>query len=163
MLPESLGGHSGDELAVPMDWMYAGFIADRLMYMGGLVFPGSLEWRAGRDALALTVFFSGSPGDLLQLFSMERRERWLALTAEDRGWYTWVDHELERRVALRSASASTDPDTGAALAAWEWLRDTELIPPSAASTTPESGQPAADHWTPAWQVGLSLSHLAVHF
>ncbi|MFE5302347.1 hypothetical protein [Streptomyces sp. NPDC056632] len=163
MLPESPNGRSGGELAVPMGWMYAEFIADRLMYMGALVFPGSLEWRAGRDALALTVYFSGSPSDLFQMFSMERRERWLHLTAEDGAWYAWVNHELERRAALRRTSPSADPDAGAALVAWEWLRDTLLLPPTAGCATSESVRSAADHWTPAWQVGLSLSHLAVDF
>lgn len=55
---ESTEGTGGGELVVPMAWLYAEYIADELLRSGDLMPPTSFEFRAGRDALALTVFLA---------------------------------------------------------------------------------------------------------
>ena len=55
---ESTDGTGGGELTVPMAWLYAEYIADELLRTGDLMPPTSFEFRAGRDALALTIFLS---------------------------------------------------------------------------------------------------------
>ncbi|CAM5275061.1 hypothetical protein SPURM210S_06185 [Streptomyces purpurascens] len=52
------------ELTVPMAWLYAEYIADELLRTGDLMPPTSFEFRAGRDALALTIFLSDTDGEL---------------------------------------------------------------------------------------------------
>src|SRR5258707_7083619 len=60
---ESTDGTGGGELTVPMAWLYAEDIADELLRTGDLMPPTSFEVRAGRDALALTIFLFDNDGD----------------------------------------------------------------------------------------------------
>ncbi|MZD05539.1 hypothetical protein GTW43_10640, partial [Streptomyces sp. SID5785] len=54
----------GGELTVPMAWLYAEYIADELLRTGDLMPPTSFEFRAGRDALALTIYLSDVSDEL---------------------------------------------------------------------------------------------------
>lgn len=160
-LPESDSGSefSGGERDIPMDWLSSQFIAERMMYVSGLGLPDTMEFRAGRDVLALTVFFSGPPQELLDMFSESRRARWAALTAHDEAWRSWVIDRLGRRIARHLETGRLDADVLPVKAALRWLLGTELLPPCAAQG--HLRQPGK-LWTPAWQVGLSLCHLAIH-
>ncbi|MEV8565221.1 hypothetical protein AB0436_06475 [Streptomyces sp. NPDC051322] len=162
MRPESTNGTGDGELLVPMAWMYAEYIADELLRTGELMPPTTIEYRAGRDALALTVFLSdGATGDVR---TVARLDEWLSLTAYDSGWREWVCGRLDRL----AATGSGGPDLPLAAAAWHWLEDTELLaadldavePGGAAPDTAEGDWPQV--WTPAWQLGLPLGHLAIH-
>ncbi|MFD3518990.1 hypothetical protein [Streptomyces sp. NPDC058653] len=171
------GGAGG--LLVPMEWMYAEYVADELLRTGDLMPPTTLEYRAGRDALALTIFLSDGPvggGG-----GMTRMAEWRTLTAYGTGWREWVCHQLdllETRAfqAERTGAAHVDPDLELALAAWRWLEETELLAPDLDAVGAPGGDPltAGDGsaewheeegpqvWTPAWQLGLPLGHLAIH-
>ncbi|NEE16779.1 hypothetical protein G3M58_61235, partial [Streptomyces sp. SID7499] len=46
-----------------MTWLSTEYLADDLLRTGDLMEPTTLEFRAGRDALALTMFLSGFPRD----------------------------------------------------------------------------------------------------
>lgn len=159
MRPESTNGTGGGELLVPMDWMYAEYIADELLRTGDLMPPTTIEYQAGRDALALTVFLSdGAPGGVR---TVARLDEWLSLTAYDTGWREWVCEKLDRL----AAAGAGGPDLTLARAAWRWLEDTELLAADLDAVT--SGAPPGEEegpqvWTPAWQLGLPLGHLAIH-
>ncbi|MEU6979322.1 MULTISPECIES: hypothetical protein [unclassified Streptomyces] len=154
MLPESTNGAGGGGLAVPMDWLCAEYAADDLLRTSGLVEPGSLEFRAGVQALALTVHLAGAGV-----------EEWLWRTSHDHPWSGWVAGRL-------SAPAPEGPDLALARATWRQLRATELraadladlagvagpVPPSPAAGIDEERQV----WLPAWQLGVALAHLALH-
>ncbi|MFC8278235.1 hypothetical protein ACFUJR_38080 [Streptomyces sp. NPDC057271] len=159
---DSSDGRSGGELAVPMGWMYSQVIAERLLYLGHVVPQGTLEYRAGRDALALTVFASSLPTELLDLFSEERRACWISMTSPEVDWHAWITDHLHRREAFQVTTAQPDPDISPALDAWRWLRETELLAPPLVfgDSTPER-EPKGE-WIPAWRVGLSLGHMAMH-
>ncbi|WP_406112837.1 hypothetical protein [Streptomyces sp. NBC_01014] len=159
MRPESTNGTSGGELLVPMDWMYAEYIADELLRTGDLMPPTTIEYRAGRDALALTVFLSD--GAVTGAGSVLRLDEWLSLTAYDTGWREWVC----ARLGELTAGGGHGPDLPLARAAWQWLEDTELLAADLDAVTPValSGQEGGPQiWTPAWQLGLPLGHLAIH-
>lgn len=179
MRPERHDEGGGGGLLVPMAWMYAEYIADELLRTGDLMPPTTLEYRAGRDALALTIFLSdgpvGGPG------GVARMAEWRTLTAYGTGWREWVCHQLdllETRAcqAERSGTARPDPDLELALAAWRWLEETELLAPDLDAVGAPGGDPRTDDggdseqheeegpqvWTPAWQLGLPLGHLAIH-
>ncbi|MCW7991278.1 hypothetical protein XF35_40280, partial [Streptomyces platensis subsp. clarensis] len=94
-----------------MDWLCAEYAADDLLRTSGLVEPGSLEFRAGLQALALTVHLSG-PGV----------EEWLWRTSHDHPWSGWV----EGRLAAPAALTDPGPDLALALATWLRLSATEL-------------------------------------
>ncbi|WP_109005012.1 hypothetical protein [Streptomyces rishiriensis] len=162
---QSTDGTGGGELTVPMAWLYAEYIADELLRTGDLMPPTSFEFRAGRDTLALTIFLSDTDGELPGIRVVTQLETWLSLTAYDQPWQDWVD---ERMSQLRAEAAQLDgpaPDLELAAAAWRWLGETELLAPDLNAVP--GGSPAGEDegpkvWTPAWQLGLPLGHLAIH-
>ncbi|MFE2598842.1 hypothetical protein [Streptomyces sp. NPDC057617] len=174
MRPECTEG-AGGGLLVPMAWMYAEYIADELLRTGDLMPPTTLEYRAGRDALALTIFLSEGPVAGPRVVA--RMDEWRSLTAYGTSWRDWVCARLDRleAAAFESGSRNCDPDLELAGAAWRWLEETELLAadldamgPARADRSPggDTG-PAGETegpqvWTPAWQLGLPLGHLATH-
>ncbi|MEU9352033.1 hypothetical protein AB0D65_13670 [Streptomyces griseoloalbus] len=165
---ESTDGTGDGELTVPMAWLYAEYIADELLRSGDLMPPTSFEFRAGRDALALTVFLSDTDGELSGIRVVTQLETWLSLTAYDQPWQEWVQQRLAELAAQAPASGRTapGPDLGLAREAWRWLRETELLAPDL-NAVPGGGAVAGEDegpkvWTPAWQLGLPLGHLAIH-
>ncbi len=165
---ESTDGTGDGEVTVPMAWLYAEYIADELLRSGDLMPPTSFEFRAGRDALALTVFLSDTDGELSGIRVVTQLETWLSLTAYDQPWQEWVQERLADLEAAADASARTVPDPALELAraAWRWLRETELLAPDL-NAVPGGGAVTGEDegpkvWTPAWQLGLPLGHLAIH-
>ncbi|MFI0235947.1 hypothetical protein [Streptomyces sp. NPDC016845] len=159
MLHESQGGASGadgGELVVPMAWLYAEYIADELLRTGDLMPPTSFEFRAGRDALALTIFLSDSDDELSGIRVVSQLETWSSLTAYDQPWQEWVRERFAERAAIPSA------DLELAAAAWRWLEETELLAPDLDAVPVPDEEDGPKVWTPAWQLGLPLGHLAIH-
>ncbi|WP_371655811.1 MULTISPECIES: hypothetical protein [unclassified Streptomyces] len=161
MRPEGTNGTSGGELLVPMAWMYAEYIADELLRTGDLMPPTTLEFRAGRNALALTIFLSdGAVGGARVV---ARLDEWSSLTAAGRPWHRWVRERLHEREA-----AGSGPDLALARDAWRWLEETELLATDLDAVVPGGVDPRAEVedeprvWTPAWELGLPLGHLAIH-
>ncbi|KAB1146724.1 hypothetical protein F7R91_14170 [Streptomyces luteolifulvus] len=163
---ESTDGAGGGELAVPMAWLYAEYIADELLRTGDLMPPTSFEFRAGRDALALTIFLSDTEGELSGIQVVSQLETWMSLTAYDQPWQDWVGERMAQLAAEAAASGGPAPDLALAEAAWRWLEETELLAPDldavpgGAAVFGEEEGPKV--WTPAWQLGLPLGHLAIH-
>ncbi|MER7486818.1 hypothetical protein ABTY20_13150 [Streptomyces sp. NPDC126497] len=165
---ESTDGTGDGEPTVPMAWLYAEYIADELLRSGDLMPPTSFEFRAGRDALALTVFLSDTDGELSGIRVVTQLETWLSLTAHDQPWQEWVQGRL-RDLSADAAAAGRDgrdPDLELAGEAWRWLCETELLAPDL-NAVPGGGATAGEDegpkvWTPAWQLGLPLGHLAIH-
>ncbi|MFF2959114.1 hypothetical protein ACFVT1_09395 [Streptomyces sp. NPDC057963] len=170
MRPERQDGTSGGgQLLVPMAWMYAEYLADELLRTGDLMEPSTLEYRAGRDALALTIFLSDDGVDAA--LPAARMDELRLLTAYGAAWRGWVCERLDAPGAAGPAPRSTDPDLALARAAWRWLEETELLAADLDALGPPRWEPvgegteaeeAAQVWTPAWQLGLPLGHLAVH-
>ncbi|MDQ0792461.1 hypothetical protein [Streptomyces sp. B1I3] len=174
MRPEQHDGTSGGRLLVPMDWMYAEYLADEVLVTGDLMEPATLEYRAGRDALALTVFLSDGVvlvphAAVADALPAARVDELRLLTAYGTPWTRWVCERLEARARSVLPGGRPDPDLALARAAWRWLEETELL----AADLEAIGAPRRDHpadeqdgearvWTPAWQLGLPLGHLAVH-
>ncbi|PWI13901.1 hypothetical protein DI272_06865 [Streptomyces sp. Act143] len=163
---ESTDGAGGGELTVPMAWLYAEYIADELLRTGDLMPPTSFEFRAGRDALALTIFLSDTDGELSGIRVVSQLETWLSLTAYDQPWQDWVRDRMARLAAEAIDSGGPDPDLDLAEAAWRWLQETELLAPDL-NAVPGGGPVIGEDdgpkvWTPAWQLGLPLGHLAIH-
>ncbi|WP_393101452.1 hypothetical protein [Streptomyces sp. LN325] len=162
---ESTDGTGGGELTVPMAWLYAEYIADELLRTGDLMPPTSFEFRAGRDALALTIFLSDSDGELSGIRVVSQLETWLSLTAYDQPWQDWVREHMAR-LAAEAADRGAAPDLELATAAWRWLEETELLAPDLDAVPGGGPVPGEDDgpkvWTPAWQLGLPLGHLAIH-
>ncbi|BFO19064.1 hypothetical protein SHKM778_54520 [Streptomyces sp. KM77-8] len=161
---ENTDGTGDGELTVPMAWLYAEYIADELLRSGDLMPPTSFEFRAGRDALALTVFLSDTDGELSGIRVVTQLETWLSLTAYDQPWQEWVWGRLRDMAA--DGRDARDPDLELAQEAWRWLRETELLAPDL-NAVPGGGTVAGEDegpkvWTPAWQLGLPLGHLAIH-
>ncbi|MDT0401211.1 MULTISPECIES: hypothetical protein [Streptomyces] len=161
---ENTDGTGDGELTVPMAWLYAEYIADELLRSGDLMPPTSFEFRAGRDALALTVFLSDTDGELSGIRVVTQLETWLSLTAYDQPWQEWVQGRL--RDLAKDGRDARDPDLELAGEAWRWLRETELLAPDL-NAVPGGGAAAGEDegpkvWTPAWQLGLPLGHLAIH-
>ncbi|OAH11054.1 hypothetical protein [Streptomyces jeddahensis] len=163
---DSAGGTGGGELTVPMAWLYAEYIADELLRTGDLMPPTSFEFRAGRDALALTIFLSDTGGELPGIRVVTQLETWLSLTAHDQPWHEWVREHMDRLTAQERESGDPSPDLELAVAAWRWLEETELLAPDLDSVPGSGAVPGEDDapkvWTPAWQLGLPLGHLAIH-
>ncbi|CAM5558390.1 hypothetical protein [Streptomyces fumanus] len=155
------GGGAGG-LTVPMAWLYAEYIADELLRSGDLMPPTSFEFRAGRDALALTVFLSDTGGELCGVEVVSRLETWLSLTAYDQPWQEWVREKLAETSAGGAGRSAADLEL--ARAAWRWLRETELLAPDLNAVPGGAGgeDEGPKVWTPAWQLGLPLGHLAIH-
>ncbi len=126
---ESTDGTGGGELTVPMAWLYAEYIADELLRTGDLMPPTSFEFRAGRDALALTIFLSDTSGELSGIRVITQLEKWLSLTAYDQPWQDWVRERMSRLAADALESGAPAPDLDLAASAWRWLEETELLAP----------------------------------
>ncbi|MCX2923381.1 hypothetical protein [Streptomyces sp. NEAU-W12] len=168
---QSTDGTGDGELAVPMAWLYAEYIADELLRSGDLMPPTSFEFRAGREALALTVFLSATDGELSGIRVITQLETWLSLTAYDQPWQEWVGERLahltaEAATATAAGRTPVDPDLELARSAWRWLRETELLAPDLNAVPGGAAGAGEDEgpkvWTPAWQLGLPLGHLAIH-
>ncbi|QIJ65959.1 hypothetical protein [Streptomyces sp. JB150] len=189
---QSTDGADGGELTVPMAWFYAEYIADELLRHGDLMPPTSFEFRAGRDALALTVFLADTDGELSGIRVVTQLDTWLSLTAYDQPWQDWVRERMAQLTAQAARRGGPAPDLELAAAAWRWLEETELLAPDlnavpggpVAGGTGESGgiggvdeagdigelgvtgvigeEDGPKVWTPAWQLGLPLGHLAIH-
>ncbi|MGV9245284.1 hypothetical protein [Streptomyces sp. NPDC003710] len=162
---ESTDGTGDGDLAVPMAWLYAEYIADELLRTGDLMPPTSFEFRAGRDALALTIFLSDTGGELPGIRVVTQLETWLSLTAYDQPWEDWVRERMGQVTAEAARSGGPAPDLELASAAWRWLEETELLAPDLDAVPGGSvnGEDDGPHvWTPAWQLGLPLGHLAIH-
>jgi hypothetical protein len=156
----------GGELIVPMAWLYAEYIADELLRTGDLMPPTSFEFRAGRDALALTVFLSDTDGELPGIRVVSQLETWLSLTAYDQPWQDWVRERMAKLGAEAAESGEPAPDLELARAAWRWLEETELLAPDLNAVPGGAAAVGEDEgpkvWTKAWQLGLPLGHLAIH-
>ncbi|RYJ29344.1 hypothetical protein CU044_2437 [Streptomyces sp. L-9-10] len=149
--------------------MYAEYIADELLRTGDLMPPTTLEYRAGRDALALTIFLSDSSVGGPRVVA--RMEEWRSLTAYGTCWREWVCGRIDRleAAAFEAGREARDPDLELAGAAWRWLEETELLAPDLDAVGPSYDDPfpvgeaeGPQVWTPAWQLGLPLGHLAIH-
>ncbi|MFF9868958.1 hypothetical protein ACF1G0_26750 [Streptomyces sp. NPDC013953] len=163
MQPESTNGTDGGGLAVPMAWLCAEYVADELLRAGGLVEPGSLEYRAGRRTLALTVYLCGNPQASSGTGTEDVMEEWLALTAYGHPWEDWV---RDRLAAREERDGDEDEGLGLARETWRLLESTQLLATDlgALSAAPAAGlmvDESARVWLPAWQVGLTLGHLAL--
>ncbi|MEU0336470.1 hypothetical protein [Streptomyces sp. NPDC006193] len=163
---ERADGRDGGAPAVPMAWFYAEYIADELLRTGDLMPPTSFEFRAGRDALALTVFLSDADGELSGLRVISQLENWLSLTACDQPWRDWVRTRMAELTERAAASGAPGPDLALAAEAWRWLEETELLAPDL-DAVPGGGAFLGEEdgpkvWTPAWRLGLPLGHLAIH-
>ncbi|MGW7402519.1 hypothetical protein ACWGI9_02045 [Streptomyces sp. NPDC054833] len=163
---ESTDGTGGGELTVPMAWLYAEYIADELLRTGDLMPPTSFEFRAGRDALALTIFLSDTDGELSGIRVVTQLETWLSLTAYDQPWQDWVADRMAQLAAAAAESGAPSPDLDLAAEAWRWLEETELLAPDLdavpGGTAVVGEEDGPKVWTPAWQLGLPLGHLAIH-
>ncbi|MFE8005902.1 hypothetical protein [Streptomyces sp. NPDC057418] len=166
MRPEHHDGSSGGGLMVPTAWMYAEHIADQLLVTGDLMEPATPEYRAGREALALTLFLSG--GTVAGALSAARVDELRLLTAYGTSWRRWVCERLD----VLERPGQPDPDLAPARAAWRWLAETELPAADLDALGPPPWEPAGGDgdeecgetrvWTPAWRLGLPLGHLAIH-
>ncbi|WP_435845662.1 hypothetical protein [Streptomyces exfoliatus] len=165
LLPESTngtGGTSGGGLAVPMAWLCAEYLADEVLRAAALVAPGSLEYRAGLQALALTVHLSEEPAGPADGGAARRIDAWLRHTAYDRPWPPWV----EERLAARREAGGDGPDQTLAETAWRHLRDTWVRAADLDDRSADDvGCPVDEDeqiWLPAWKLGLPLAHLSLH-
>ncbi|MER7623213.1 hypothetical protein [Streptomyces sp. NPDC126503] len=158
-------GGTGGGLAVPMAWLCADCQADELLRAAGLAPPGSLEFRAGRQTLALTVHLSlppDAPGPGARGRTAGRAEEWLRRTAHARAWAAWVEERIAGRLA---AGGEDDPDLDLARGTWRtltgtWLRAADLE--GLATTGPGCRvDESVQVWLPAWELGLPLAHLAL--
>ncbi|NEB79310.1 hypothetical protein G3I40_29435 [Streptomyces sp. SID14478] len=165
MLHESQDGASGadgGELVVPMAWLYAEYIAEELLRTGDLMPPTSFEFRAGRDALALTIFLADADDELSGIRVVSQLETWSSLTAYDQPWQEWVRARFTERDRQALDAGYRPPDVELAAAAWRWLEETELLAPDLDAVTVPDEEEGPQVWTPAWQLGLPLGHLALH-
>ncbi|MDN3295872.1 hypothetical protein QWM81_17810 [Streptomyces ficellus] len=164
MRPESTNGTGGGGLAVPMAWLCAEYVADELLRAGALVEPGSLEYRAGRRTLALTVYLGDGTGDTPG-GAEDRLEEWLTRTAHGHPWKEWVRERLDG--APEPGGEDPDADLTLARETWRLLESTHLLATDLGALS--AGGPAdgvmvdeSDRtWLPSWQVGLPLGHLAL--
>ncbi|MFE0424083.1 hypothetical protein [Streptomyces sp. NPDC058953] len=170
MQTESTNDTGGETPDVPMAWFRAEYIADELLRSGALVDGGSLEYRAGHETLALTIYLCDGSGELVGVRAMARIEEWLDLTSYGHPWPEWVRDRLAVRGERARALGGAGPDLLLARESWSWLSRTELL-------TADLGDDEARHpagtgsgtvdeqtlvWTPAWRLGVPLGHLAIH-
>ncbi|WP_137991963.1 hypothetical protein [Streptomyces vilmorinianum] len=162
MLPESTNGTSGGGLAVPMAWLCAEFIADDLLRAGCLVAPGTLEYRAGRQTLALTIHLCEGADASSGARTAGRLDEWLSRTAYDQPWPRWVRERLD----ARSRSDGESPDLAMARETWRLLEATQVRAADLGGLPSAGIGPHVDEseqvWLPAWKLGLPLGHLALH-
>ncbi|MGG8405680.1 hypothetical protein ACM614_03335 [Streptomyces sp. 12297] len=152
-----------------MAWLYAEYIADELLRTGRLIPVSTLEFRAGRDTLALTIYLSDAAGELSGIRVVSQLDEWLSLTAYGHPWRDWVHTRFLELGEEARERGGEHADLELARAAWSWLDRTELyatnLDPGRLSG-PEEFPAAVDEsarvWTPAWQLGLPLGHLAMH-
>ncbi|MBD0707096.1 hypothetical protein BU197_01280 [Streptomyces sp. CBMA291] len=139
-----------------MAWLCAEYLADEVLRAAALVAPGSLEYRAGRQALALTVLLAEEPDGPVGRRFPDRADEWLLHTAYDRAWPPWV----EERLAARGES----PDLALAEKAWRRLRETWVRAADLDGRTEPDSPVDEDEqiWLPAWKLGLPLAHLSLH-
>ena len=169
MRPGSTNGTSGGGIAVPMAWLCAEYTADEMMRTAALVDPASLEFRAGRQALALTIHLCDGADPLSGAPPAACVDDWLAVTSYGHPWPQWVRDRLADRTA-RERHGGEDPDLALAADAWRLLCETELLATDLGGLEPwHSSRPAdappdeaAKVWMPAWELGLPLGHLAIH-
>ncbi|MEU1126826.1 hypothetical protein ABZ371_25420 [Streptomyces sp. NPDC005899] len=174
MRPEHHDGTGGGGPLVPMDWLCAEYLADEVLVTGDLMEPATLEYRAGRDALALTIFLSEGAALVPDPVAADalpaaRVDELRLLTARGTPWARWVRRRLEARERAAVPDGRPDSDLALARAAWRWLEETELLAADLEAIGaprpehPAEGEPdgEAQVWTPAWQLGLPLGHLAV--
>ncbi len=113
------------------------------------------------------MFLSDTDGELSGIRVITQLETWLSLTAYDQPWQEWVQQRLDDLAAdaVVSGRGAPGPDLELAVEAWRWLRETELLAPDL-NAVPGGGAAGEDEgpkvWTPAWQLGLPLGHLAIH-
>ncbi|MFE3329275.1 hypothetical protein [Streptomyces sp. NPDC059176] len=172
MRPESTNGTSGGGLAVPMAWLCAEFIADEVLRTGGLVESGSLEFRAGRETLALTVYLCDSGDGPGGGRTTAGPDDWLSVTAHGHPWLEWARERMAAREVRERDGSGPGPDLALARNAWHWLQRTELLATDLGEDALRPWHPAlpmeptvdesAQVWTPAWRLGVPLGHLAVH-
>ncbi|MFD9034817.1 hypothetical protein ACFVZW_27315 [Streptomyces sp. NPDC059567] len=162
MLPESTNGTSGGGLAVPMAWLCAEFTADDLLRTGCLVEPGTLEYRAGRQALALTIHLCAEADASSGSWSAGLIDEWLSRTSYDHPWPQWV----RERLAARSRAGDEGPDLAMARETWRLLEATQIRAADLGGLTSAGAFAPVDEseqvWLPAWKLGLPLGHLALH-
>ncbi|MGX1885067.1 hypothetical protein [Streptomyces sp. NPDC055287] len=152
-----------------MAWLYAEYIADELLRTGNLIPPGTIEFRAGRETLALTIYLSDSADELSGIRVISSLDEWLSLTTYGHPWETWVRERLaDRTTTAGRRDEEIGPDLELALASWRWLSGTELLAADLGGAVPwhQAADLGVDEsekvWTPAWQLGLPLGHLAIH-
>jgi hypothetical protein len=166
MRPEHHEETGGGGLLVPMAWMYSEYIADEVLVTGDLMEPTTLEYRAGRDALALTIFLSD--GAVADELPAARVDELRLLTAYGAAWRRWVCARLEALRRPTVPAGRPDPDLAMARATWRWLEETQLLAADLDAIGPppweqaDEGDGETQVWTPAWRLGLPLGHLAVH-
>ncbi len=128
--------------------------------------PTSFEYRAGRDALALTIFLSDSRGELSGIRVITQLETWLSLTEYDQIWQEWVRERMDLLLEDAAVSGTPNSDLDLAELAWRWLEETELLAPDLDAVPGGGALPGEEDgpkvWTPAWRLGLPLGHLAIH-
>ncbi|MEV4335039.1 hypothetical protein AB0K02_31735 [Streptomyces sp. NPDC049597] len=152
-----------------MAWLCAEYTAEEMLRAGALVEYRSLEYRAGRGALALTIHLCDGPGAPEAVLPATTIDEWLSLTSYGYPWQEWVEERLSTRAA-RQRDGAPDPDLALATAAWDWLRTTELLAADLGDLEPwhpalplaAGVDEASKVWMPAWQLGLPLGHLAIH-
>ncbi|MFF2850948.1 hypothetical protein ACFVT5_32130 [Streptomyces sp. NPDC058001] len=150
-----------------MAWLYAEYIADEVLRTGDLVPSSTLEFRAGRQTLALTAYLSDLKNELSGIRVVSQFDEWLSLTAYGHPWQEWVRERFASLTEDERERGSVNPDLRLARAAWQWLEHTELL-----ATDLDTGlhwhrsglsvDESEQVWIPAWQLGVPLGHLAIH-
>lgn len=169
MLPESANDPSSGGLTIPMAWIYAEYVADDILRAIDLTPPATLELRAGRAVLALTVFLSDVDGELCGTGVAARVDQWLAMTSCDDAWHTWVEEQLDRLEAEDGGVHGTNPDLPPARAEWQRLHSDLLLrdllpdsPPDDSSERSSAAGRTVTRWVTAWRLGVPLAHVMLH-